>query len=73
MSYLEPVPGGWVAIMLDCYAGGLPFESDILSMLKYACKEQQLVTILVVKRLVGVTPEANLREHIYPSSKCEQG
>ena len=48
---------------LNCYGGGLLFKSGILPMLKHACGEQQVTTILDVKRSAGVALGVNLREH----------
>ena len=50
------VAGGRVVSTFDCYAGCLPFPFE-------SCGEQQLATILVVRRWAGVVPEVNLREH----------
>ena len=47
---------------LDCYAGGLPFESGILPLLKHACGQQQLAAMVHVKMVVSATPEVNVRE-----------
>ena len=60
--------GGAVSA-LDCYAGGLPFESDILPLLKHAHVhgEQWLATLLAVKRSAGVTPVVN----IYHACLCQ--
>ena len=55
--------GGQVVSMLYCYAGGLPLESHILPLLKHAYGEWQLAAMLSVKRLAGVAPDVNLREH----------
>ena len=43
-------------------AGGLPFKSGILPLLKHASWEQWPTTMLAVKRSAGVTPEVNLNE-----------
>ena len=47
---------------LDCYMGGLLFTSNILPLLKCTCGEQQLATMLAIKRSAGVAPEMNLGE-----------
>ena len=46
-----------MASMLDYYAGGLPFKSGTLPLLKHKCGKQQLATMLAIKRSAGVTLE----------------
>ena len=61
----NPAAGGRAFSALDCYAGGLPIESDILPLLKHTCGEQQLATMLAINRLAGVTPEMNESQGMY--------
>ena len=57
--------GSQVVSMSGCYAGGLSIESSILPLLKHACGvETGCHDKLAIKRLAGVTPEVNIREHI---------
>ena len=56
------IAGGGVVIALDCYVGGLPFESGILPQLNHASGERWLAAMLAIKRSAGVTLEVNLRE-----------
>ena len=58
-----PVVGDRVISVLDCYAGGHLIESGILLLLKHACGEKWLTTILAIKRTTDVTSEVNLSEH----------
>ena len=64
LFWLEPVAGGWVVSVLDCYARSLVFQSSILTLLKDACGEQWPAAMLAIKRFAGVIPEVNLWEHI---------
>ena len=54
---LNPVAGGRVVSASDCYAGGLPFESGILPLLKHKCGKRLLAALLAIKRSAGLTPE----------------
>ena len=47
---------------LDWYAGGLPFESSILPLLKHSSDEQWPSDRLAIKGSAGVASEMNFRE-----------
>ena len=53
---------GRVVSTSDIYAGGIRTKSGMLPLLKHAYGESDW-QVLAIKRLVGVTPEVNLREH----------
>ena len=61
----------WISDSASNEKSCLPFESVILPLLKHTCGEQQLASILAIKRLAVVVPEVNLGKctsHMHPPS-----
>ena len=57
-----PVAGGRVVSALDYNAGGLPFKSGILPLLKLHVGNSNQPAKLAIKRSAGFAPEVNLGE-----------